>query len=1276
MKLDSRVAKRSFRDGEVIVKFKSGSRVAMKAPQRAKFRTSKVSAVDKLFSEIGVTEVEELMPLTGANSFRSFAKGINGKTVVAAPMEKAYLLRFDAKSKSAVSVGEAVAKLKASGEVEFAEPNYIVYSLAEGSEPDDPYYSLQYGIEAINLNELMKEPVISKEGPVIAILDTGVDTNHPDLKDNIWVNPKEANGIGTYDDDGNGFTDDVVGWDFVNQTGNVIDYNGHGTHCAGIAAASGFNGIGIVGANPDAKIMPLTVLQSNGQGDISTIIKAVDYATANGADILSMSLGTYAESIALEQALGRAYQNAVLVAAAGNDGLCLNHGHPEKGQLFPMTMFPAAYTFVIGVQASSQSGGLAGFSNYDDDGPSYSPYSEEKLYNYEVTVPGVSIMSTFPNGQYKQLNGTSMATPLVAGALSRLMQAKEISNKEDFFGDLINSSTSVGNLDIYAAFRKTDADRRPELQFVTYEIADSIGGDGDSRADAGETIEIYPVIRNSWGKAGNIRISIESAELVNNVCEFVTPTAEFGSVLSSYGKAKSANLLKVKFNDDVVDGRTVMLKLCATCDNAEPVEQEIQLTVENGIEIGGLLKEDMTLSAGKHYIVTSLLGVPEGRTLTIEPGTVLKFKDGTGISVSGKVIANGEPGNMITFTKADLGSGNITRMSFGENSLSYCNFNNLNFIDNKDNLYSVQAKCFSNCVYNDLAASYIFDNAIYYKGNFLNLCAYTGPMTENTIGILDNCNVIGGNNLGIIEKCFLQGNKALNSNFFSNYFKSGYYSLGYYSETAQLFTPEKPNYLGTGRRDIAQTRVLDINNPNSTSFGEYDLSNMLVRPSAEAHGIVWKVVVDGYDAQDEFEQLPPLGVGKHKFEVYFNRPMNKTVAPSISMGVRPPYTQTAISEDGAWNEAGDIYTAYLTISGKQSIDGLNRIYVYGAQDDEYFDIPVENMRFNVSVQAAGSLSEGFTAEAGLGKVQLTWENTEDNFDDMLGYNLYRYSIGSNNQPSDTTRINTYLLEPQETEFTDYEVTPGTTYCYFYKVMRTSMLELDPSKTVAVTPLTSVKGDANGSASVDVADVVTTVNYASGMSPKPFIFEAADINEDTAIDILDVVGIIRVILNPEQKASIASLASATVSIEDGVVYVESPIALAGVQLNLQLPKDAKVSGASTLDGFEQTGAWISDDEYIFLAYNLGGKTIPAGRNAILNIGDAKIKSIKLSDADGRNVEAVFEDLGSVATPKVEVDVAPGLRGIYNMYGVKLSDDTLDFDTLPSGVYIVNGKKVVK
>lgn len=501
---------------------------------------------------------------------------------------------------------------------------------------------------------LWQEPFITQKRPIIAILDTGVDIEHPDLKENIWTNTKEADGVDDYDDDGNGFNDDLHGWDFVNQTGRIGDWNGHGTHCAGIAAAVGGNGIGIVGANPEALIMPVTVMQSDGTGDVATIIMGIDYAVANGADVISMSFGSYGESIAEEQALGRAYQKAVLVAAAGNDGYCLNHAHLDRRQFAPMPMYPASYTFVLGVQAMNSDGSLTSWSNYDDNGPTFSDWGEDRLYNYEILAPGANIESTYPGGNYKALNGTSMATPMVAGALSRLIQTKEYPNKEYLYGDLINSHTATGGLDIYKAFSIKDEDRKPEISFVTYELDDSSNvegatkNDGDGRPDAGEVIDIYPTIRNSWGKAKNIKLSIELGENEDpSIVEFIKKEADFGSELSAYGKAKSAESLRIKINDKCADNRHIKLVIKGTCDGSdETIEQDVLLIVENGVEIGGVIKEDMTLYPDVHYIVTKNLAIPEGVTLTIKPGTKLEFKD-TYFTNNGTINAVGKPDSLI-----------------------------------------------------------------------------------------------------------------------------------------------------------------------------------------------------------------------------------------------------------------------------------------------------------------------------------------------------------------------------------------------------------------------------------------------------------------------------------------------------------------------------------------------------------------------------------------------------------------------------------------------------
>lgn len=1270
VKVDARFSAYNYREGELIVKFKDQSAAQIKASRRTKFRTSGVNSIDATLRALGVSEVEELMPLSGHQPVKRLARSVNGQTVTAPAMNRVYLMRYN-KAKVR-NVEEAVAKLSKLKDVEYAEPNRIVYALG-GAEAmaaqskaldeaqqqtaggenravsfNDPLFGNQWGLQSMQIPLLWQEPFITNKRPVIAILDTGVDIDHPDLKANIWTNAKEAEGAEEYDDDGNGFNDDVHGWDFVNQTGRIGDWNGHGTHCAGIAAAVGGNGIGIVGANPDALIMPVTVMQSDGTGDVATIIKGIDYAVANGADIISMSFGSYGESRAEEQALGRAYQKAVLVAAAGNDGMCLNHAHPERGQFAPQPMYPASYTFVLGVQAMNSEGNITGWSNYDDNGPTYSEWGEDKLYNYELLAPGANIESTYPGGNYKSLNGTSMATPMVAGALSRLIQTKEYVNKEYLFGDLINARAATGGLDIYKAFSIKDEDRIPELSFVTYEMDDSTNvGDGDGRPDAGEVIDFYPIVRNSWGKAKNIKLSIELGENEDpQIVELIKKEADFGAELSAYGKGKSAEPLRIKINDKCADNRHIRLVIKGTCDGMQgEFTQEITLTVENGVEIGGVIKKDMTLYPNVHYIVTKNLAIPEGVTLTIKPGTKLEFK-GTYFENRGTINAAGKPDSLIVLEGIDnkniIGGAyiNLSGFSYTELKKSHIedfqgNFNNV-IIDNNDIFQT----------------PYLENN----KNNGCNI--YNNTIFSTRDGRFEKSNII--NNYAWFDNDGLIGLNQFNS---SNIWNTEH--VGIILNTT-VYTTDTPNYFGSSKEATVRKSILDIYNNYGTT--EYDLSNMLTRPNAEAHGVVWKVVVDGYDAQDEFDMLPPLGVGKHKFEVYFNRPMRTSVTPMVAMGVRPPYTQIPIAEEGTWSADSTVYTTYLTITGKTGADGLNRIYVDGAKDNEGFEIPYENTRFNVNVQAAGSLSTGFMGEAGLGKVTLSWNDVQNSFDDFLGYNLYRYT-----DKGDTIKVNKQLLDNETLEYVDYDVVPGTTYYYQYKVITTDLKETDPSNVVAVTPMTSTLGDANGSGKVDVADVITTVNYASGQEPKPFIFEAADVNTDLQIDILDVVGIIRTILNPNADVSSMAMATATYTVENGIVYVDSPVDLAGVQIQIATEKGSEVTATGEMEGFEQASSWLSDNDFLFLAYSMSGKTLAAGKHAILNIGNAKIMDIRLSDAAGKNVEAKAGQETSVT--RLGADVM-NVSGIYTLTGVKLSGRSSDLKKLPAGVYIVDGKKVVK
>lgn len=1410
-----------------------------------RLQSTAVSSVDKVLKRFGSADMTKLFPQAQHKQSAKLrrVKAPNGTTITEHNLDKVYCIKMDGlRSDSTLMLASALDSLP---EVEYAEPNYIAYisdyqnysdnnaidadATSEGvamASPNDgastssvicndpntnPLYSLQYGITYEGLPELWKKPIVNRKRPVIAIIDTGVDIDHPDLKDNIWTNEKEAEGEPDYDNDGNGFKGDVHGWDFINNSPNIHDYNSHGTHCAGIAAAAD-NGIGVVGANPKALIMPVTVMQSDGEGDYATIAKGINYAVQNGATVISMSLGGYANSQVLRQALENAYGSAVLVATAGNDAMpiykeCADRNHPYYGP-----SFPAAYSFVLGVEAMQQDSTLASFSNFDCDGPNYSAETspiDPEGFNYELMAPGRHIASTIPDGKYRYLSGTSMAAPLVAGAISALQMVKNYDSQEMLWGDLTHSSNVLEAYNI--------AQRPAELEFLGMqmrdrkeltdgEIDDNSYATNDGEADAGETLNIYPIIRTTFGPAKNIKLKLEMGDQYEDksLIDILTPSVDFGMNLTAYGKGVSVNPLKVKLSPNIADARHLKLKVVATADGTDQTfEQPFTITVSNMHKIGGLIEKDTTLTADKTWYVTENIGIPRGVTMKIEPGTRLEFATGMGLSSSGKLIAKGTPEKPIIFTK-HTGEGiwagvktheseNIhQRPSSYSNNFIYTNadttkftilrtdetpyrldpsysyyyynpdkevnpekdFHLYKYIDvkkktselNRDTTLAKNPSFITTEVlrmiadfkaWNDTCnAKFIkydpgtvsFYNWLDYNTNIsffdhprdtiyfckLSYCVFGSYLTPymydcevahtSSDGVSRNNNFDGERN-NFVENgnYFLMYNFDNNAyNFVNNYSgnlpnysqlinsnyiksKDEFYWLEIYSDVPTVDHADHPSYLGTAREDLVRPHCFEIGNATYT-FGKIDLSNMLKEPVHEAHGIVWKVVVDGKDAQDEYEQLAPLGVGRHQFCVWFNRPMNVNKAPQISFGVRDPYTQVAVAEDGSWSADSTKYTAYVTITGKTSSDGINQIYVRGAEDNEFFDCPYEKTRFRVQVQAAGSMATGFMAEPGLGKVTLTWNNEHNDFADAMGFNVYRIGepyqkvVWNNNtyqndtvMVTDTVRINQSIIPVDSTSFVDYNVVAGKTYSYYYKVLSTDLKEYDISNVVAATVLSSEKGDANGSGAVDVADVVTTVNYSIGDRPKPFLFEAADMNSDKTIDVLDVVGIIEKILGKDKNDEASSAAMASYSVENGVLYVDAPVALAGVQVQVNMDAKAQPKVADDLNGFENAAAWLSDNDYIFLAYNMNGKTLTPGRHAILNIGNADVSTLCLSDAAGHNVQVVSETPTSIETISKRMH---NQKGIFSLDGRKIAGDASSLSTLPSGVYIVNGEKVVK
>ena len=297
-----------------------------------------------------------------------------------------------------VSVTTAVADLERMDGVVYAEPDHVVRQTAV---PNDPLLSYEWGMSAIRALEAWDVTTGSAQ-VTVGVVDTGIDATHPDLAPNLWANPGESGGgreTNGLDDDGNGRIDDVHGWDFVDHDAQPQDGNGHGTHVSGTIAARGNDATGVAGLNWSSAIMPLRVLGDDGSGYVSDAITAYTYAARNGARVVNASFGGPSFSRAEHDAIAAA-SNTLFVVAAGNDG-ANNDVTPE---------YPCDYDLanVVCVAASDHDDALAVFSNYG-------------TANVDLAAPGVDIASTWPGGRYALLDGTSMATPHVAGAAALVL---------------------------------------------------------------------------------------------------------------------------------------------------------------------------------------------------------------------------------------------------------------------------------------------------------------------------------------------------------------------------------------------------------------------------------------------------------------------------------------------------------------------------------------------------------------------------------------------------------------------------------------------------------------------------------------------------------------------------------------------------------------------------------------------------------------------------------------------------------------------------------------
>jgi len=375
----------------------------------------------------------------GSNFLSSKAVSQYGQVTRVAPTAFGLFARLETNNGLSDKAMQALAN---NPEIEYIEPNYIISLSSVNALPTDSMFGKQWGMsntgknggifssgvagEDINITKAwdITKGATGDATVRVAVIDTGVDYNHPDLKAQMDVNTLELNGKKGVDDDSNGYIDDIYGYDFSNKDGDPADGHGHGTHCAGVIGAS-HNNIGVAGVMANVKIVGIKFLSDKGSGETIDAISAIDYAIKRKVQVMSNSWGGGEKEQSLLDAITAAEQAGItFVAAAGNE----SNNNDTTGS------YPANYEIsnVISVGSFTSKGSKSSFSNYG-------------LKSVHVTAPGSSILSTHKGG-YSNLSGTSMAAPHVSGIVGLLLSKEPYLTPAQIKERLIKTSTQTSKL--------------------------------------------------------------------------------------------------------------------------------------------------------------------------------------------------------------------------------------------------------------------------------------------------------------------------------------------------------------------------------------------------------------------------------------------------------------------------------------------------------------------------------------------------------------------------------------------------------------------------------------------------------------------------------------------------------------------------------------------------------------------------------------------------------------------------------------------------------------
>lgn len=410
-----------------------------------KFVSDDTKLINSFMNRIGANSFERLCPLT--NSVKQH------------DISRIYKLKFSANT----DIISIIQKCKNDPAIEYAQPNYLNHLCSEEIEPNDYFYPDQWALKKINIPEAW-EIEKGSDDVIIAVVDTGVDYNHEDLKSRIWANSKEIpnNNI---DDDGNGYVDDIRGWDFydspnipsdgdyLDRDNDPMDEKSHGTIVAGIIGAIPDNSIGIAGITWNCQIMPLRA--GNRYFEDDDLCSAIVYAVDNGANIINMSWGGDEFSYVIRDATKYAYdRGCVLVAAAGNDNEA-------------KVIYPATFEHVISVGASDKQDKRASFSNYGA--------------GIDIIAPGDRVFGTVPKNHYSDWSGTSMSAPVVSGVIALMLSKRPSLNNRDI-AQILKSSVDKIDEPLFSGIGRINAKKALLIDLSLTAHISSPNGDESSNS--------------------------------------------------------------------------------------------------------------------------------------------------------------------------------------------------------------------------------------------------------------------------------------------------------------------------------------------------------------------------------------------------------------------------------------------------------------------------------------------------------------------------------------------------------------------------------------------------------------------------------------------------------------------------------------------------------------------------------------------------------------------------------------------------------------------------